>query len=78
MPTEPIQSINAEGWDALAEVLGIFRSVRESQSIPSVKLEMDSKGVVKPTVHCYSNDPYQAMKDCAEIFDMLRERYTLS
>ncbi len=75
--TQPV--IKTEGWKELAEVLGIFRTTMEQEaSVPSVSLEMDSKGAIKPSVKIYNkNDPYQAMRDCVEIFDTLRNMYGL-
>ena len=74
---EPMD-LKVEGWEALASVLGIFKSMQETQSLPSVELTMDSKGVVKPTVKVYNQDPMQAMNDCQIIFDTLRERYGIA
>lgn len=77
MPVEPMD-IKVEGWEALASVLGIFKTMQETQSLPSVELTMDSKGVVKPTVKVYNANPMQAMEDCQLIFDSLRDRYGIT
>ena len=69
--------IKTEGWDALAEVLGVLRTISSEASVPSVELAVDSKGMVKPTVKTYDPDPYTAMRVTEDIFNQLRERYGL-
>jgi hypothetical protein len=78
VPEPPLTPLKTEGWDALAEILGIFRQIQVDQSMPSVTLEMDSKGTVKPSVKVYAKDVKQAMEDAILIFDTLRERYSVT
>lgn len=71
------ENLKVEGWQALAEVLGIMKTMQDSASVPSVELTMDSKGVVKPTVKVYAHDPQVAKTECVAIFDELRARFGL-
>lgn len=68
-------NLKVEGWAALAEVLGIMRSMQDGTSVPSVELTVDSKAMIKATVKCYAPDPDMAKDDCTRIFDELCTRY---
>lgn len=69
--TQP-STVRIEGWQQLAEALGILGG---GLSMPSVTLTMDSRGNVKPEVKVYAPDPYKAKDDCLAIFEELRRIY---
>ena len=72
------ERIHVEGWEELAQVLGILKAAANETSRPSVTLEMDSKGTVKPSVKIYDDDPYKAMDVAIDIFNTVRERFGLT
>lgn len=72
MTNDPLR---IDGWEDLAKALDILRGGNSSDSVPSVELSLDSKGVVKPTVKVYNPDPHQASADAQAIFDQLRAKY---
>lgn len=45
------------------------------ESVSSVQLMTNSKGVVQPTVKVYNDDPYIASQTVQSIFDELTEKY---
>ena len=62
------------GEEVLAQLRRIVNALG-TESRSSVEITVDSKGVVKPTVKCYSTDPDEAAEIAQRIFDDLVIKY---
>lgn len=70
-------TIKIEGWEQLAEVLGIVRGAG-SDSVPSVALKTTASNQVQVEVKCYAPDPDKAKEDAVRIFNEVRGLYGLA
>ncbi len=71
-------NVKIEGWEQLAEVLGIMRGGDSKESVPSVVLKTTASNAVQVEVKIYNPNPQQAKDDCIAIFDEVRVRYGLA
>lgn len=62
--------------DILSELRWIHAAMGASGSVPSVEIDVDSKGVVKPHVKIYDLDADTANAKAQAIFDELVIKYT--
>lgn len=70
-------NVKIEGWEQLADVLGILRGAG-SESVPSVTLKTTASNAVQVEVKVYAPDPDKAKDDAVRIFDEVRSLYGLA